>query len=768
MNSASELLASGQQAHQAGDVRRAEAVYRQVLAQEPSHVEARLSLAALCQGLGRLPEATACYQRAVSLKPDAQAYNSLGICQARQQQREAALASFQQAIALRPDFAHAHNNLGNVFKELGRFDQALASYQQAVRLKPDFAEGQNNLGNLLRDMRRFDAAEACCREAIRLKPDFADAYNNLGAVLLEQGRRDEAEACYRRALELKPYFAEAHNNLGNLLREQDRIDEAIYSLREAVRLQPEFADAHGGLGMALLRRGSFEEAAAACGEAIRLAPDRAESHLSLGFVLSEHGRHESALASYERALELKPDYAEARKNRSLVWLLEGRLEQAWPEYEFRWKSRELPERPFPQPLWDGSPLEGRTILLHAEQGLGDTIQFIRYAPLVHARGGKVIVACQRPLLPLLSSCQGIDQLVSQGDPLPGFEVHAPLLSLPRIFGTTLENIPGEAPYLAADGRLVQRWRQELAATRSFKIGIAWQGSRKYRWDHKRSIPLAAFEPLARVPGVQLYSLQKGYGSEQIAEASRRFAVIDLAGRLDESGGAFVDTAAVMMSLDLILCSDTATAHLAGALNVPVWTALSRVPDWRWLLDRTDSPWYPSMRLFRQSRHGDWESAFRRMAAELERLVAAPAGSQSITVEVAPGELLDKLTILEIKSERIADPAKLANVKRELAVLSAARGQSVRESAELDELTRRLKAVNEALWDIEDEIRRCERDQDFGPRFIELARSVYRQNDRRAAAKRRINELLGSKLFEEKAYVHYEKSAAGPAESSEEP
>lgn len=767
MASTNELLTSGQQYHQAGDFRNAESAYRQVLAQEPSRIEAWLLLATLCQTQGRLAEAAAHYQQAVTVKPDAQTYNSLGICQARQQQREAAAASFAKAIELKSDFAHAHNNLGNILKEQGRPDEALVRYQQAVRLKPDFAEAHNNLGNLLRELRNFDASAACCREAIRLKPDFADAYNNLGAALTEQGRREEAESCFRRAAQLRPYFAEAHNNLGNLLREQDRIDEAIFSLREAVRLLPEFAEAHGGLGMAYLRRGSFDEAAASCREALRLRPDRVESHLSLGFVLAEQGRGDEAIACYQHALELNPDYAEAHKNRALVWLLQGKLEQAWPEYEFRWKCPELPERPFKQPLWDGSPLAGRTILLHAEQGFGDTIQFIRYAPLVQERGGKVIVVCQRPLLPLLSSCLGIEQIVAQGDALPETDFHAPLLSLPRLFGTTLNNIPANVPYLAADERLVERWRQELGWNRNFKVGIAWQGSQKYRWDHKRSIPLKEFEPLARVPGVQLYSLQKGYGREQISQVASCFSLIDLGDRLDEAGGAFIDTAAVMKNLDLVICSDTAIPHLAGALNVPVWLAISRVPDWRWLLEREDSPWYPSMRLFRQARHGDWKNVFRHMTAELKALVGASAGAGRITVEIAPGELLDKITILEIKTERIADQAKLANVKLELETLSAAREHSVRESETLGELVRQLKAVNQALWDIEDEIRICERDQDFGPRFVELARSVYRQNDRRAAIKRQINELLGSKLIEEKAYVQYENPAAALAESSEE-
>lgn len=765
MATTTELLAQGRQFQQAGDLRRAEAIYRQAIDQAPSCLEGRQLLASLCQAQGRLDEAVGHYQQAIEIKSDdASTYNSLGICQAMRQNREAAAASFQRAIELKPDFAHAHSNLGNVYKELGRQPQAVECYQRAVRLKPDFAEALNNLGNLLRELKNLDAAAAYCREAVRLKPDFADAQNNLGAVLVEQGQHDEAEVCFRSAIAARPYFTQAHNNLGNLLRESKRIDEAVYNLREAVRLQPDFAEAHAGLAMALLDRGSFEEAIASCRRAIELRPGRSESHLTLGFILSEQGDREAALAAYQQAIELNPDNAEAHKNRSLVWLLQGKLAEGWAEYEWRWKCPELPERPFKQPLWDGLPLEGRTILLHAEQGLGDTIQFIRYAPLVRDRGGKVVVVGQRPLVGLLASCPGIERIVAQGDVLPAFDVHAPLASLPRIFGTMLENVPTNIPYLAADALLVERWRQELAPQRGFKIGIAWQGSANYRWDAKRSIRLEQFEPLARLPGVQLYSLQKGFGSEQIGQVASRFAIVDLGGRLDQTTGPFLDTAAVMKNLDLVISSDTSIPHLAGALGVPVWLATPFVPDWRWLLDRDDSPWYPSMRLFRQPNRGDWESVFRRMAAELQRLVAGAvspaANSASITIEVAPGELLDKLTILEIKGERISDPAKLANVRTELAALKASRERAIPDSVGLAELWRQLKAVNLALWDVEDEIRLCERDRDFGARFIELARSVYRHNDRRAAIKRQINELLGSKLIEEKDYAQYEVSSEG--------
>jgi hypothetical protein len=469
-------------------------------------------------------------------------------------------------------------------------------------------------------------------------------------------------------------------------------------------------------------------------------------------VLLNLGQPEGAVACYSRALELKPDYDEARRNRSLVRLLLADYDRGWADYELRWGAAGLPVRAVNRPLWDGGPLNGRTILLHAEQGLGDTIQFARYVPLVKAKGGTVVLACQKPLLRLLAALPGVDRLVPQADTLPNFDIHAPLLSLPCILGTTsTDTIPASVPYLRAEAALVTRWREKLAAIPGHKVGIAWQGSKSFKADQLRSVPLERFAPLAEVPGVTLISLQKGHGSEQLAQVS--FPVTELPG-LDEESGPFMDTAAVMTCLDLVISTDTAIPHLAGALNVPCWMATPFSPDWRWLLDREDSPWYPSLRLFRKPTLRDWEPVFRRIAAELRARVGAPHEPPAIQAPTAPGELIDKITILQIKSERIGDAAKLRNVSVELRTLLATRDALIPASGRLDELSAQLKAVNEELWVVEDDIRFCERQGDFGPRFIELARSVYRLNDRRAALKRQINVLLGSRLIEEKGYAPY--------------
>jgi tetratricopeptide (TPR) repeat protein len=720
MGEPSHWLESGRRYQQAGDLARAEQAFRQALQADPAAAEVWRRLGQVCQSAGKVADALHNYGEALRLEPSrAATHNSLGILLVQKRDLAGAAASFRRAVELQPEFAQAHNNLGNVLKELGDRTAALSCYREAVRVDPDSADGHNNLGLLLNDLERFDEAIHSFQQVARLHPKNATALNRLG--ILQARRKDLAAAAdsFRRAKEIRPDFAEAHTNLGNALKEQGNLDAAIACYRQAVRL----------------------------------APTLAEGHNNLGLLLADLGQPEGAMACYNRALELRPDYRDARHNRALAWLLLGDYERGWPEYEWRWGSTGLPARKINRPEWDGGPLGGKTILLHAEQGLGDTIQFVRYAPLVKARGGKVVFVCQPPLLRLLAQCLGVDRIARQGDPLPPFDVHAPLLSLPRLFGTAAQSIPANVPYLQADPVLVDRWHQRLAPLPGLKVGIAWQGSTRFRLDQYRSVPLKRFAPLARVPGVTLVSLQKGHGSDQAPKAPFPVVTLD---DLDEQSGPFMDTAAVMKNLDLVVTADTAQAHLAGALAVPCWVALPAAADWRWLVGREDSPWYPTLRLFRALRAADWGPVFERMARELRAQVGAPPELAPIAVEIAVGELIDKITILQIKAERIHDPDKVRNIRSELAALSATRDRALPASLELAALTEELRAVNEALWAIEDEIRQCERSKDFGPRFVELARAVYRQNDQRAALKRRINLLLRSSVIEEKSYEEYEK------------
>jgi tetratricopeptide (TPR) repeat protein len=472
-------------------------------------------------------------------------------------------------------------------------------------------------------------AEQFCREILRAEPNYADAHHFLGAIAYETGHFDQAVASIRRSLTLNPGCVEAYYHLGMALECQDQLEEAIASQKQAIRLKPDFADAWNNLGFTLKRQGKVDDAIASYRQAILHRPSYVQAHNNLGVVLQEQGHLKEALASFDQALRLNPAFDSAHWNRSLLRLLLGDFDEGWPEYESRWTQPGNARRSFSQPLWNGSELRGKSILLHAEQALGDTIQFIRYAPLVKQRGGFVIVECQRSLMQLLAGANGVDRLLARGSALPEFDVHAPLASLPGIFHTTLSTIPNSTPYLDAGSRLKAKWREILdnttaatagRRTSDFLVGVAWQGNPAYGNDRYRSVPLSFFSCVAQVQRVRLISLQKGPGSEQLSRWQGSSAPISLGHHLDETAGAFMDTAAIMMNLDLVISSDTAIAHLAGALGVPVWVALPLVPDWRWLLQRADSPWYPAMRMFRQTRLWDWKEVFDRIADELRKLL----------------------------------------------------------------------------------------------------------------------------------------------------
>jgi tetratricopeptide (TPR) repeat protein len=451
-----------------------------------------------------------------------------------------------------------------------------------VALNPARADGHFNLGMVLRNQGRSAEAAACHREALRLNPQHAAAHNDLGILLKEQGRLDEAGACFRRALDIDPGYAFAHHNLGGLLNEQGDLAEAAECFRQALRINPCLAPAHTSLGLTLMQMGLFSKA-------------------------REH---------HEEALRIHPGSGAALWNRSLLHLLTGDFEAGWKDYEERLAILDKSPRPFQQPRWDGSSLVGKTILVYAEQGLGDTIQFVRYLSLVKERGATVLFECQPALAQLCSGVLGVDQIIVRGAALPPHDVQVALLSLPGIFRTTPATIPATVPYLRADPRRTEHWRRQLEPLVDFKIGIAWQGNPQNTKDCSRSLPLNRFETLARMDAVKLLSLQVGPGAEQLAAVS--FSIGDLGSRFDPSS--LQDLAAVLMNLDLVVTVDTAVAHLAGALGVRVWTLLTLIPDWRWLLERVDCPWYPTMRLFRQRRLGDWGELLERVGEELRLLV----------------------------------------------------------------------------------------------------------------------------------------------------
>lgn len=705
--------------------RQAEAIerYREAIRLRPSYPEAFNNLAIVLKQQGKLDEAIVHYQQALHLRPTyPEAHNNLGLALVSRGKLESAVASYQQAVRLRPDYVDARSNLADALSEIGRLDEAAAEYRRAVALRPDSAKLHKNLGINLAKMEKYAEAEAEYLEAVRLRPDYADAYNDLGIVLARQDRFEEAEARYREALQFRPGYAEALNNLGNVLRNAGRFQESLDCYDRAVKLKPHYADAHNNLGIAC----------------------------------AEMGRYEEAIAAYTQCLRLRPHHVDAHLNRSLTWLRMGNFVQGWPEYEWRWRKRSITDRPLIQPLWNGSDPKGLRILLISEQGHGDAIQFVRYAAELKKRGATTILECPPPLMKLMARCPGVDQVYPRGQEPPDHDVHCPLLTLPGLMGASPDSFPRDFPYFRIDAEFVEAWQKELRAIPGFKVGVNWQGNPGYAGDRHRSARLEHMAALARVPGVTLISLQKNHGSEQIAEEADRVPVIDLGSRLDNEGGPgpFLETAAVMLSLDLFVTCDTAVAHLAGALGVRTWLAASAASDWRWLTGREDSPWYPSIRLYRQPEYRNWPPVFERMAADLEGLAAGSADGPApgpMLVETSPGELIDKIAILEIKSERVSDPTKSAHVRYELAKLVEVRDRDVPATDEIAALSAELKTVNEALWRIEDDIRACEARSDFGDVFVDLARRVYATNDERARLKRTINERLRSRLVEEKCY-----------------
>lgn len=577
-------------AHQAGALQQAEAAYRQVLTRDPTHAGAHANLGTALHDLGRPAEAVASYRR---------------------------------ALRLRPDFPEAHNGLGAALTALGRPAEAEASCREALRLWPEFSEAHNNRGNALNAIGRQAEAEASYREALRLRPDFPEVHNNLGGVLNDLGRPAEAEGFCRDALLLWPDFPEAHNNLGNALRELGRPAEAEASYRAALRLRQGYPEALNNLGGALTDLGRPAEAEASCREALRLRPDYAEAHNNRALALRDLGRPVEAAASCREALRLRPDYTDARVNIAVSLLLAGQFEQGWKEYEWRWKTKFMAGsvRDFAAPLWRGDPIGGRTILLHAEQGLGDTLQFCRYAPLMEA-DARIILEVQAPLARLLSRLAGVSGIAVRGEGLPRFDLHCPLMSLPLAFGTTLETIPAATPYVTADPALAAAWRDRLVGLDGTRIGLVWAGGQKQfaagaLMDNRRSIALNVLGPLGEVSGASFVSLQKGGPSAEAADPPDGMVLHDVTADLHD----FEDTAALIVNLDLVISVDTAVAHLAGALGKPVWLLNRFDTDWRWLLRRNDSPWYPTLRQFRQPSPGDWRSVAAAARDALHQLLA---------------------------------------------------------------------------------------------------------------------------------------------------
>src|SRR5579872_4386147 len=577
----------------AGQFAPAADLYRLVLKAQPTHFGAAHMLGAVLMQLGRFDEAERQLRRALQIAPNSpEARNNLGLALRYFERYEEAVWAFDRAIALRPDYAAAYCNRGNALRLLGRPEEALESYDKAVTFDPASADAFYNRGGVLEEMQLWDDAVASYENALALKPNFPQALNNLGNSLFNLARYEEALDKFNQALVLAPPNADVLTNRGNVLREMRQFAAALVDHNAA----------------------------------LALSPSNVECFNNRGSVYREIGRFDEALADYRRALQLNPDHVGVRANLALTELLLGDWAAGFEGYELRfrkWKNRVfIPDNG--APTWRGETLAGKSILLYGEQGFGDAIQFIRYVPQLLAQGARVTVLCDRRLHRLFSTVASGVEFISALEPDKAYDFQIALMSLPRVLAIRPETLRSAVPYLRAEAGRCEYWRLRLGE-HGFKVGLTWQGNPAGSIDNGRSLPLRAFAPLSNIQRVRIISLQKNYGSEQLANLPPGMTVERPGFDFDEGNDAFIDSAAIMANLDLVITSDTSIAHLAGALARPVWIALKYVPDWRWLMQRSDSPWYPTARLFRQTALDDWGGVVNEIAAALN-LEANRSGS----------------------------------------------------------------------------------------------------------------------------------------------
>lgn len=592
-------------------------LFAQAIAANPDAPAAHNNRGVALMMLAQVTEARACFTRAIALKPDyAEAHYNLGNADRDLGNVTAAQASYDAALALNPHAAEALNARGDMSRARGEYDAALRDFDRAIALQPTNAVFHNNRGAVLLRTGKTAAARDSFSQALALEPALADAHYNLGNALADLKDHEGALASFNRALILRPDYVAALNNRGNVLRTLKRHAEAIESYTRAIAAAPAESDAYLNRGAAAADMGRAADALADYERALVHAPDNADAHNSRGIALRELGRHGESEAAHRRAIKLVPDHAEAHWALSICLLQQGDFARGWPLYEGRWKapSLKLDPRGFTAPRWQGEEARGKTILLHGEQGLGDAIHFSRYAPLVAARGSRVVLEVARPLVSLLRGLPGVTQIIAKGDALPPFDLHCPLLSLPLAFSTTLESIPAPAPIALAADKLAA-WTARLGPRTRPRVGICWSGNPAHRADLQRSIPLAAFAALLP-PGADYVSLQKDERAEDAAVFASRPDIRRFASDLRD----FSDTAALCAQMDLVISVDTSIAHVAGTLGKPVWILLGSNSDWRWLLGRADSPWYPTARLYRQEKIGDWSGVFARVKTDLGRLL----------------------------------------------------------------------------------------------------------------------------------------------------
>ncbi|MDX2028188.1 MAG: tetratricopeptide repeat protein [Alphaproteobacteria bacterium] len=570
---------------------------------------------------GQIPEAERSYQEVLAADPlHIDALRLLGGLYVQWNKPESAISYLEKALGIQPDQPEILNSLGVALSGQGKFNDALMRYQRAVEIAPDYWDSINNMGNMFYASGKLDDAIIWLERSLQIRPDNAQTHGFLGHAFRAQKKDDQAIAHYRHALRLAPDNVEILTSLGNLLRNTGQSEEACVLYQRLAQLTPNDMNVHLNLGTIFHDRGQLPEATEQYEKVLRLQPDNTDAMINRASLLMELNRPEEARMGYEQSLSVNPQSPEARMGKSLALLMLGEYREGWELYESRFECNPMCQAmPFKTARWDGSPLAGKRLLIWGEQGLGDVLQFVRYAALCKERGGTVIVMCREPLVRLLKNCPFIDEVVTAATP-SDFDYQIPMMSLPRIFGTTLDTVPQAIPYLYVSEEARAKWAPRFADAQGFKVGLVWAGNPRknqidaHVTDRQRSLSLALMKPLLDVADCQFYNLQKGEASSEIDANGLRARLIDYMPEV----GDFMDTAVIVENLDLVISVDTSVVHLAGGLGKPVWVLSRYGGCWRWLQNRKKNPWYPTARIFGQPGPGDWESCVREIGYALDK------------------------------------------------------------------------------------------------------------------------------------------------------
>lgn len=662
----------------------------------------------------------------------------------------------------------------------GKTDEAIVKYKASLQKDPNIPQTHFNLGIAYTAKNTLPEAIECFTKAVELKSDYGKAHLQLAKSLQKKGLVSQATAHYERVTELEPNNLDAHQSLAGIYQEDHKFDKCIAHWREALRVKPDNVDIMFALANALNTANQTDEALVLYFQTLTKRPDNPSIMYNIAYTLKKLGRLAESMPFYSAVLEKDPNHASAHFSRGLAYLITGDFDKGWPDYEWRWKQEGKSDKPrgITQPMWNGGDVRGKTVFLHSEQGLGDTFQFIRYAEMVKKMGATVIVSVQPALKDIISLVPYIDKVISMTEPNPQFDEHAPLLSLPLILKTNVKNVPAHIPYLFARPDLVTHWRDKLAADTNFRIGICWQGNDKYSTSFLRaavkakSMALSTLFPLAKVPNITIYCMQKETGMDQLKNIPLDFKLVTFDADFDNKNGRFMDTAAVMMNLDLVITIDTSICHIAAGLGIPTWNMLPNPPDWRWMLDRNDTPWYPNMRLFRQPKPGDWDSVIQDIVRELPTMIA-----QKDAIRAQRHELLNKINQL-IKKEpslasasqntsglnfealkertsssyvRQASPQPIANniesitrktIEAELNSSSpnSTNTEQKKPTENLHDLVDELTNINTKLYAIGADIQGKNYNSPLDDAFVENVRKFYVLSQMRSIVKEKINKM----------------------------